>query len=53
MIVMKFGGSSVADRKQIDKVIRIVGAHASRRPVVVSSAHKGITDGLVDRKSVV
>ncbi len=47
MIVMKFGGSSVADRKQIDKVIRIVGAHASRRPVVVSSAHKGITDGLV------
>ena len=47
MIVMKFGGSSVADRQQIEKVTRIVREHAGRRPVVVSSAHKGITDGLV------
>ena len=49
MIVMKFGGSSVADRSQIDKVRAIVQGHvkAGRRPVVVCSAHKGITDALV------
>jgi aspartate kinase len=49
MIVMKFGGSSVADRSQIDKVRVIVDDHARRglRPVVVCSAHKGITDALV------
>lgn len=47
MIVMKFGGSSVADRKQIEKVHAIVAARRERRPVVVSSAHKGITDALV------
>jgi aspartate kinase len=46
-IVMKFGGSSVADRGQIEKVAAIVREQAHRRPVVVSSAHKGITDGLV------
>ncbi len=47
MIVMKFGGSSVADRKQIDKVLAIVRARLSERPLVVCSAHKGITDALV------
>jgi len=47
MIVMKFGGSSVADRKQIEKVLAIVQSFAEKRPVVVSSAHKGITDALV------
>lgn len=47
MIVMKFGGSSVADRAQIDKVLGIVRARTDRRPLVVCSAHKGITDGLV------
>ncbi|MBI4953585.1 MAG: aspartate kinase [Myxococcales bacterium] len=47
MLVMKFGGSSVADRRQIDKVLAIVRAAAARRPVVVCSAHKGITDALV------
>ncbi|MCB9700656.1 MAG: aspartate kinase [Myxococcales bacterium] len=47
MIVMKFGGSSVADRPQIAKVTEIVRARVDRRPVVISSAHKGITDGLV------
>jgi aspartate kinase len=48
VIVMKFGGSSVANRTQIDKVMAIVRAHRDRRPVVVSSAHKGITDLLID-----
>jgi aspartate kinase len=48
VIVMKFGGSSVADRSQIDKVLAIVRARADRRPLVVSSAHKGITNALID-----
>ena len=47
MIVMKFGGSSVANRTQIEKVLAIVAARREQRPVVVSSAHKGITDLLV------
>jgi aspartate kinase len=46
-IVMKFGGSSVAHRTQIEKVLAIVRARREHRLVVVSSAHKGITDGLV------
>jgi aspartate kinase len=48
MIVMKFGGSSVANRSQIEKVLSIVRGRTHRRPVVVSSAHKGITDALVN-----
>lgn len=48
MIVMKFGGSSVANRSQIEKVLSIVRGRIDRRPVVVSSAHKGITDALVN-----
>ncbi len=48
MIVMKFGGSSVADRAQLEKVLDIVRARVSLEPLIVSSAHKGITDGLID-----
>ncbi|KIG16894.1 Aspartokinase [Enhygromyxa salina] len=48
MIVMKFGGSSVANRSQIEKVLSIVRSARERAPVVVSSAHKGITDALVN-----
>ncbi len=45
---MKFGGSSVADRAQIEKVLGIVRAAAAEdRVVVVSSAHKGVTDALI------
>ncbi|HZO13808.1 MAG TPA: aspartate kinase [Polyangiaceae bacterium] len=47
MLVMKFGGSSVADRAQIAKVQAIVQGRLSRKPVVVCSAHKGITDALI------
>lgn len=47
MLVMKFGGSSVADRQQIEKVLEIVKGRLPLRPVVVCSAHKGITDALV------
>jgi aspartate kinase len=48
MIVMKFGGSSVANRVQIEKVLDIVRSRRDRSPVVVCSAHKGITDALID-----
>jgi len=47
MLVMKFGGSSVADSKQIEKVFQIVQGRQARRPVVVCSAHKGITNMLI------
>lgn len=48
MIVMKFGGSSVANRVQIEKVLEILRVRRDERPVVVCSAHKGITDGLIN-----
>lgn len=48
MIVMKFGGSSVANRDQISKVLDIVKSRLDRRPILVCSAHKGITDALID-----
>lgn len=48
MLVMKFGGSSVADENQIHKVLEITRGRISRRPVVVSSAHKGVTDALLN-----
>lgn len=47
MLVMKFGGSSVADARQIDKVCEIVRGRLDRRPIVVASAHKGMTDLLI------
>lgn len=47
MLVMKFGGSSVANREQIEKVFHIVEGRRVRRPVVVSSAHKGMTNALI------
>ena len=48
MIVMKFGGSSVANREQIEKVMAIVRALQHKAPLVVTSAHKGITDALIE-----
>jgi aspartate kinase len=48
MIVMKFGGSSVANREQIEKALAVVRSRLDRKPVVVCSAHKGMTDALVD-----
>lgn len=48
MLVMKFGGSSVADRKQIERVLGIVRGRVARKPIVVSSAHKGITNALIE-----
>ena len=45
---MKFGGSSLADATQVRKVGQIVKARLGQKPVVVCSAHKGITDGLIE-----
>jgi len=48
MIIMKFGGSSVANLEQVRKVLEIVKTRIDRRPVLVCSAHKGITDALLN-----
>lgn len=48
MIVIKFGGTSVADRKQIDKVARIIQSRSDQPQLVVSSAHMGVTSQLLE-----
>lgn len=45
--VMKFGGSSLANGAQIEKVVEIVRERGGPGVVVVCSAHKGITDALL------
>lgn len=47
MIVMKFGGTSVAGVGPMRKVGGIVRRFASRRPIVVVSALAGVTDDLL------
>jgi len=47
LIVMKFGGTSVADAERIGAVAQIVARHVERRPVVIVSALAGVTDLLV------
>jgi aspartate kinase len=46
MIVMKFGGTSVKDAACIRTVHELVKREAARRPVVVVSAHSGVTNTL-------
>lgn len=48
MLVMKFGGTSVGSAHAIRDVLAIVRAHVERRPVVVVSAHSGVTNMLVE-----
>jgi aspartate kinase len=48
MIVMKFGGSSVADAERIRRTGEIVAARLSRKPVVVLSAMGDTTDELLE-----
>jgi len=48
MIVMKFGGTSVGGADEIRNVAEIVKSHLARKPVVVVSAVKGITDRLIE-----
>ncbi|MDJ0522754.1 MAG: aspartate kinase [Planctomycetota bacterium] len=45
---MKFGGTSLADRERIDTVVALVRGRLARRPVVVCSAHAGVTDLLLE-----
>ena len=48
MIVMKFGGSSVANAERIRHVASIIQAYSKERPVVVLSAMGDTTDHLLD-----
>ena len=49
MIVMKFGGASLADAARVRRVASLVGDAAARGPVVtVVSAHAGVTDMLAE-----
>jgi len=47
MIVMKFGGTSLAGAARIRQVGSIVRRFARSRPVVVVSAMAGVTDDLI------
>src|SRR5689334_23483381 len=46
-IVMKFGGTSVADAAALENVGRIVAGQREAAPVVVVSAMSGVTDALL------
>ena len=48
MVVMKFGGSSVADAQRIRHVVRIVKTQLDRQPVLVLSAMGDTTDHLLE-----
>lgn len=48
MIVMKFGGSSVANAERIRHVAKIIQAYKDERPVVVLSAMGDTTDHLLE-----
>ena len=44
---MKFGGTSLGDRERIDTVVSLIRSRLPRKPVVVCSAHSGMTDLLL------
>ena len=46
MIVMKFGGTSVADSEAISRTISIIRSKLDKKPVVVVSALSKVTDTL-------
>jgi aspartate kinase len=45
---MKFGGTSLGDRERIDTVVDLIRRRLPEDPVVVCSAHAGVTDLLLD-----
>jgi aspartate kinase len=47
MIIMKFGGTSVEDARAMRNVAEIVERYLEKKPVVVSSACAGVTNGLL------
>ena len=46
MILMKFGGTSVANSEAIQRAISIIGSKLDERPIVVVSAMSKVTDML-------
>lgn len=52
MIVMKFGGSSIANADRIRNVAKIVKSQAKRNPIVVVSGLGGVTDNLIDAANI-
>src|SRR3989344_3003492 len=48
MIVMKFGGTSLANAERIKNVANIINTRLNKKPIVVVSAVGGITDKLID-----
>lgn len=52
MIVMKFGGSSVANAQRIRHVATIIKAYQNKNPVVVLSAMGDTTDNLLDAADI-
>ena len=46
MIVMKFGGTSVANAEAIKRTIEIVRSRLDKKPIVVVSALAKVTDAL-------
>ena len=47
MKVLKFGGSSIGDSKQVENVISILKTYSKQKIAVVFSAHQGVTDNLI------
>ena len=47
VLVMKFGGTSLGDREKIDTVVSLIRSRLDQQPVVVCSAHAGVTDLLL------
>ena len=48
MIIMKFGGTSLGTAEAIQSIFRIVRGRVDQDPVLVVSAHAGVTDSLVE-----
>ena len=48
MRILKFGGTSVGSPESLARVEGIVRSQLDTRPVVVVSAHGGVTDELLD-----
>ena len=48
MIIMKFGGTSLGTTESIQNVFRIVRDRVDQDPVLVVSAHAGVTNALVE-----
>lgn len=48
MIIMKFGGTSLANAERVKNVANIVNGRLSRKPIVVVSAVGGVTDKLIN-----